>query len=152
MLIQQMIEFSFRGIPEMLITLFGIGIIADKKLCVKKYILLSIVLGYSVFLVRMLPIYFGIHTILATILVISVVYISGVSLIKSIYASLFMISLLSFCEYINLVLLDYFHIDSTLTNISLINRVILTSPSLILYILFTLSITIVINIKRRCKK
>lgn len=149
MLIQQIIEFLLRGIPEMFITLFGIGIIADKKTSIKKYIFFSIVLGISAFFVRKLPIYFGIHTILATILIIGIVYISGVPLIKAIYASLLMASLLSFCEYLNLVLLDYFHIDITLANLSLIKKVILTSPSLILYISFTLSIAIVINKKRR---
>lgn len=133
----------------MLITLFGIGIIADKKISIRKYILLSIALGISAFFVRMLPVYSGIHTILATILIISIVYISGVPLIKAIYASLLMVSLLSFCEYLNLVLLNYFHIDITLANLNLINWAILTSPSLILYISFTLSITIVINKKRR---
>nr|WP_312292105.1 hypothetical protein [Clostridium chromiireducens] len=62
------LEFTIRTIPEALVYIFAAYVFSNKKLDVNKYLISSFLLAIGTFLVRMLPINYGVHTILAIII------------------------------------------------------------------------------------
>ncbi len=146
MLKLQWIEIFLRCIPEMLLIIWGIYVLARKSFNVRNYIILSCILGLYSFLVRELPIYFGVHTIIITISIISIMIIQGIPLVTSIYSTLAMLLILMIGETLNKLILSLFNISFIFTNIDPVKKSILTLPSLI--ILF-LSIIIIQNIVKK---
>lgn len=146
MLKLQWIEIFLRCIPEMLLMVWGIYVLAGKSFNVRNYIILSCILGLYSFLVRELPIYFGVHTMIITISVISIMIIQGIPLVTSIYSTLIMLFILIIAETLNKFILSLFNISFVFTNMNPVKKSILTLPSLI--ILF-LSIIIIQNIVKK---
>ncbi|KAA8663473.1 hypothetical protein F3O63_18325 [Clostridium sp. HV4-5-A1G] len=146
MLKLQWIEIFLRCIPEMLLMIWGIYVLARKSFNVRNYIILSCILGLYSFLVRELPIYFGVHTMIITISVISIMIIQGIPLVTSIYSTLIMLFILIIAETLNKFILSLFNISFVFTNMNPVKKSILTLPSLI--ILF-LSIIIIQNIVKK---
>lgn len=130
----------------MLLIIWGIYVLARKSFNVRNYIILSCILGLYSFLVRELPIYFGVHTIIITISIISIMIIQGIPLVTSIYSTLAMLLILMIGETLNKLILSLFNISFIFTNIDPVKKSILTLPSLI--ILF-LSIIIIQNIVKK---
>ena len=137
MLKLEWIEIFLRCIPETLITIWGVHIIAKEHLQIKKYLISSILLGVCMYLIRLLPIYFGVHTILSIVFLVSAMYFIGIPVIKAIYGFLIMLTILSLSEYFNLLILQYFGVDTSFSNVDALHKSILVSPSLILFALFT---------------
>ena len=146
MLKLQWIEIFLRCIPEMLLIIWGIYVLARKSFNVRNYIILSCILGLYSFLVRELPIYFGVHTMIITISIISIMIIQGIPLVTSIYSTLIMLFILIIAETLNKFILSLFNISFVFTNMNPVKKSILTLPSLI--ILF-LSIIIIQNIVKK---
>jgi len=100
------IELILRAIPEGFLYMLGVYIISRNNLEKYKYILSSIIIGVSVYIFRLLPISYGVHTILTILLVIflSNIYnkIEVVSVIKSTII-IFIIQFLS--EGLNILIL-----------------------------------------------
>ncbi len=130
----------------MLLMIWGIYVLARKSFNVRNYIILSCILGLYSFLVRELPIYFGVHTMIITISVISIMIIQGIPLVTSIYSTLIMLFILIIAETLNKFILSLFNISFVFTNMNPVKKSILTLPSLI--ILF-LSIIIIQNIVKK---
>lgn len=130
----------------MLLIIWGIYVLARKSFNVRNYIILSCILGLYSFLVRELPIYFGVHTIIITISIISIMIIQGIPLVTSIYSTLAMLLILMICETLNKLILILLNISFVFTNINPVKKSILTLPSLI--ILF-LSIIIIQNVVKK---
>ena len=129
------VELFLRGIPEMLLMVWGIHIIARKHLNIKKYFFASIMLGMIAFFVRDLPIYFGVHTIILIILIIVTMVIMGMPVITSIYGTLFMSLLFSLSEFLNMLLLKLFGINTNINSIEPVKKSLMGIPSLIMLFL-----------------
>lgn len=138
------IEIFLRCIPEMLLIIWGIYIIAERSFKRRNYIILSIIMGLYSFLVRELPIYFGVHTIIITVTLISIMIIQGIPLITSIYSTLLMLLILITGESLNMLLLRLFNIRVVL-NMDSVKKSILTFPSLIMVFLSVMIIQYIIK-------
>ncbi|MFL0194368.1 hypothetical protein ACJDU8_02075 [Clostridium sp. WILCCON 0269] len=145
------IEIFLRLIPEMFLVIWGISIISRKSLNIKKYILLSIIMGIVTFFTRSLPIYFGVHTIIITILTISIMVIAGIPIIASIYSTLIMCLILSLSEFLNMLILSFLNITVNINTTAPIKKCLLGIPSLIILLLIVLLIRYVLRKSQRCK-
>ncbi|MBU3136492.1 hypothetical protein KPL39_09435 [Clostridium gasigenes] len=89
MLKLQPIELFFRAIPESFLAILAIYIFSNIPINKKKYIITSLLVACIFFGVRMLPINYGVHTILGIgIMIILSVSINKIDIIKSIKAVL----------------------------------------------------------------
>lgn len=133
MLKMSFLELFIRLIPESFTMLYLINVLSKEKITIRKYLIISAFVSILVYLVRFLPIYFGIHVIVNIIIYIYVVTVSGIPIVKSIRNTLLAFLILEFCEFINMILLLVFNIEiDEYTNIIFKN--LLGSPSLILFI------------------
>lgn len=134
------LELCFRGFPECLLSIWAINLINMKKLNKKIWVLLSAVFAIAVYLVRMLPIQYGVHTLITVIFfVTSAYYISHISLVKAISSTLIVITLLSICEFLNFVIILYVFKMNIQKMFSVTwEKILATLPSLILFICFIL--------------
>lgn len=134
------IEFFLRSIPESLLVIWGICTMNKISFNLKRYFISSIGLSLCIFLIRSLPIYWGIHTFMGIILIISVMFVSGIPLITSLCGTLLMFFILSLSEVFNILLLNVFNIKIDLINtnsiIGSIKKCLLGIPSLIIMFLF----------------
>ncbi|HBC95243.1 MAG TPA: hypothetical protein DC034_00420 [Clostridium sp.] len=145
------VEIFLRLIPEMLLIVWGIHIIAKKSFDIKKYIFLSFILSIITFLIRDLPIYFGVHTLIMAILIIgTMVFFIRIPIITSIYGTLFMLLLLSISEFLNMLLLNLFKININISSMNPIKKSIFGIPSLI-FLFFLIMLTRYLLKKRGIK-
>ncbi|KAA8679333.1 hypothetical protein [Clostridium sp. HV4-5-A1G] len=143
-------EIFLRLIPETFLVIWGIHIIAGRPLDIKKYIFLSFIVSMITFFVRDLPIYFGVHTIIIIILIIVLMVIIGIPLITSIYGTLFMFLMLSLSEFLNMLILKLFGINTNINSMEPIKKSLMGIPSLAILFLAVVIIRYLL-IKRRIK-
>lgn len=138
MLKVSLVELFFRGFPETLLFLWAINLINMKKLTIKRWILLSSILTVVIYLIRMLPIQYGVNTLIAVvILIISEYLVNKLPLEKAIASSLIVITLLSICEFINFMLLRYlFNINTSKLMNEPLPKILLGIPSLVFFAAF----------------
>lgn len=133
MLKLQPIEFLLRTIPEGFLFIFAIYVFSKFNIDKRKYIISSIVFSISVYLIRLLPINYGVHMILSVLvlLFISIVYnnIDAIKSIKGIIV-LYIIQLIS--EAINVLLLNLMDLNLDELFKNPIKKSILGLPSLII--------------------
>lgn len=146
------IEFFLRCIPEALLIILGICIVARKSINMKTYIFSGIIIGIINFFVRMLPIYFGVHTFISVILVICAMVIIGIPIIKSIYGTLLMFLILSLSESLNMVILNLLNINIGIEFTNPVMKSVFGIPSLIITGLFIIIIHYFIKKERRIRK
>lgn len=133
-----LLEVFLRGIPESLLYIFISYLFARKKINKKSYFVSSILFAITVYLVRKLPIHFGVHTIVIIIFYIIInILINKIPIDKSISSILSGTIVLLICEWINLFILnDYLKINIQI----MINHPLMKSlymmPSLVLFICF----------------
>jgi len=142
------IEIFLRNIPEMLLIVWGIHILARKSINMKVYLISSIIMALVNFFVRMLPIYFGVHTLIIVILTICIIAISGIPTGKAIYGTLLMFLILSLSEFINVAILNLLNININSEFTNPIIKSVLGIPSLIIMSLFVLTIRYYIKGKK----
>lgn len=134
------IDFFLRLIPESFIIIYGVQVISKKYFDITTYIISSILISISVFFIRWLPIYFGVHMIINLFVLINVMVIIGVPLIKAIYSNLLMYFLLSLSEFLNMIILNSLNISTSSKMISPLMKCIFGLPSLIMFPLFVMII------------
>lgn len=101
------IEFFLRLLPEGFIFILSIYAFSNIKIDKNKYITSSTVCALAVFLVRMLPISYGIHTILGMgIAMMLGVIINKIDVIKSIKGILISVMIQFICEGINVFIIQ----------------------------------------------
>lgn len=123
------LELFFRGFPESILFIWAISLINMKKISKKVWILLSIFLSIIVYTVRLLPIQFGVHTLITVVfLIIATSYFIKLPLTSAISSSLIVITLLSICEFVNSAVLIY------LFNIDILNLVNVPSKKILIYV------------------
>lgn len=102
MLRLSLLELFLRLIPEGIIISFALYILSNVKIDKKKLLISGVIFGISIYLIRLLPIHFGVHTILLIIIYIVIsVNFNKINLLKAISSSLVTLMILSACDFIN---------------------------------------------------
>lgn len=95
----------FRLIPECTLYIFGNYVMTNKKIDQRKLFLSGILLGISIYLIRLLPIHFGVHTIIFLMLYIFVsVKINGMDFYKVVGSSMLWIIVLFSLEWMTVAI------------------------------------------------
>lgn len=138
-----------RIIPEAFVFIWAFYSLTKTKFDLKKYLLASISMSIIMYVVKILPIHFGIHTVLIAIAYIFInIFICEIHIIKSILVTIGAIIIEFICEIIDLLIIKHiFKINTEL----LINDPILkfsyTFPTFILFICIIIGIKYLINRK-----
>lgn len=126
-------EFFARLVPEVLILIFAAYAFSRTKIDWKKYGISAILLGICVFTIRMLPINYGVHTLLNIIaLTIIVSNINKIDTIEAIKSSILTTIFLFVCEGLNVLILNIVvgeKLDAIIVDPML--KTVYTMPSLI---------------------
>ena len=99
----------------MFIVNFIIYTLSKKSINNTNYYIVSILLSVLTYVVRLLPIYYGVHIVINIITFISIMTILGIPLIKSIKNTLITFTILEFSEILNLIILIILMITKSLT-------------------------------------
>ncbi len=94
-----------RCIVEVFIVNFMIYTLSKRSINNTSYYIVSILLSLLTYVVRLLPIYCGVHIVINLITFISIMTILGIPLIKSIKNTLITFTILEFSEILNLIIL-----------------------------------------------
>ncbi|WP_315971101.1 hypothetical protein [Clostridium botulinum] len=97
------IELLMRLTPEYFLLIFIVQAFSNSKISKNKYILSSILLATTIYSIRLLPIHYGVHTILNIIAIVLIcIFINEVTPIKAISYSLILSIFLALSEALNL--------------------------------------------------
>lgn len=144
------LEFILRSIPESFLYIFVSYLFASKKINKKDYFVSSILFAITAYLVRRLPIHFGVHTIIIMIVYVVVnILINKIPIDKAISSILSGMILLGICEWINLFILnDYLRVNIQVVVTHPLMKTLYMMPSLILFMLFVVGLFIYKNKKK----
>lgn len=138
MLIMTILDFLLRGIPEALLLIMIIQCLGWRFMRRTTFFLTAVFYSIATYLIRLLPINFGVHTILNIILLVCIsAYIIQVPVVRAILYSLVDMALLSISEMINVfILIGIFkvNIESAFKNIPI--KDIYGFPSMLLLLFF----------------
>lgn len=128
-------EFFIRAIPEEFLFVLAIHGFTKTRINLNKYLLSAVIVAIMTYLIRLLPIQYGIHSLLGLIMVVVVVsYINKVDIIQSIRAGIITFILCFICEGINLFFLQFaLKIDLNMLITNPILKTLWGLPSLILF-------------------
>lgn len=133
-------ELIIRGIPEGILFVFAVHIFSNTKIKFKNYVVSSILLTITIFLIRMLPISYGIHTILNIIMLVVITsVVLKISIIDSIRSGILTAILMFICEGINMGLIQLINgneIEKIFSNPIL--KTVYGLPSLIIFTIIIL--------------
>ncbi|ENK1244233.1 hypothetical protein AB2063_002419 [Clostridium botulinum] len=142
------VELVIRTLPECFFIIFVIQVFSNYKINKNKYVLSSILLSIIMYSIRLLPIHYGVHTILNIIAIVLIcTFINEVTPIKSITYSLILMSLLALSEALNLYFIYKIfgeNVANTLKNP--LKKCIYLMPSMIILVI---TILFVFKIKDR---
>ncbi|WP_061328742.1 hypothetical protein [Clostridium botulinum] len=97
------IELLMRLTPESFLLIFIVQAFSNSKISKNKYILSSILLATTIYSIRLLPIHYGVYTILNIIAIVLIcIFINEVTPIKAISYSLILSIFLALSEALNL--------------------------------------------------
>lgn len=144
------IEFFIRVIPESIIFVLSIYLLSNTKIDKKRCTVTIVIVSILVFLIRLLPIHYGVHTILNMIaLIVLTVLINKIELIADIRATVITFILVFISEGINLFLIQsVFNKDITVLFNNPIEKLIYGIPSLLIVLSIILSYHKIKNRKR----
>lgn len=143
------LDFFFRLIPETLILMWGIHVFSRKIIDRFKYILSSLILAISCFIIRGLPIYYGVNTDICIMLtIIIVMFIKDIPLIKNVLGTFLLYFMLSLSETMNMLLLSRLNINTDISVLQPITRCIYGIPSLIIFIISIIILKFVLKNKK----
>jgi len=130
-----LLEVFLRALPESFLVVFAVYAFSKTVINMKRYIISSIFYVILIYIIRLLPIQYGVHTILNIIvLIVLTVNINKIVIIKSIQASIMALILLFICEGINMFIIQYIfkvNVINLLTNRSL--KILYGIPSLVIF-------------------
>lgn len=133
-------EFIVRLIPEAFLIILAIFALSNTKLNVKRYIISSLLLGICEYGIRMLPINYGVPTILDIFIMIILMWsINKADVIGTIKSSLITTIVLFICEGLNVFVLSIIfkdRLEQTMLNTTL--KTIYGFPSLICFTMITI--------------
>jgi len=101
-------EVFLRGIPEAFLIIIAVHVFSNTAINIKKLIISSTIFLIVGSLIRMLPIQYGVHTILVIVVgILLTVNICKIGIIKSIQANLMSLILEFICEGANVYIIKY---------------------------------------------
>ena len=101
-------EFIVRGIPEEFLFVFAVYTFTRTAINLKKYLIASGVFWISEYLIRSLPIQYGINTVIGLIaLIIIAIGICKIDTVKSIRAGIIAFLLCFICEGITILFINF---------------------------------------------
>lgn len=129
------LEFFLRAIPESFLIIFAVYAFSKTAIEVKRYSLSSIIFSIMIYIIRLLPIHYGVHTILGIILIIILtVNINKIDIIKSIQAVILTVILQFICEGINIFIIqNIFKMDINYVFNKPVLKILYGIPSLIIF-------------------
>lgn len=143
------IEFILRGLPEGFLVVFAIYVFSKNEIDKKKYLITSIIFSLITYMVRMLPINYGVHMVLSVlILLFIVVSYNKIDVVSSIKSIIFIYLIQFVSEAINVLILNFMNIDLEIQFKNPIYKSIIGIPSLIITAIIIL-IFYIFNKKRR---
>lgn len=133
-------EFIVRGLPESFVLMLAAYGFSNTKLNLKRYIISSLLLAICEYSVRMLPIYYGINTILNIFIIIIIACnISKIEIISSIKVSLIATIGLFILEVLNMLLVsNIFKERFDEMNSNIVLKQLYGLPSLICFAIITI--------------
>ena len=132
-------EFIVRVLPEAFVFIFASYALANNKINMKRYIISSILFATCVYVIRMLPIDYGVHTILNIISQTAIlISINKIDIIPAIKASIITFICLFIIELLNMLALSFIfkeHLEAIMSNTML--KTIYGLPSLGIFAIIT---------------
>lgn len=107
MLKLSIVEFVARATPEAFLLIFAVYTFSNTKMN-KNYLLSSFLMLIMIFIIRSLPISYGIHTILSIMVLILLSYIiNRIDVIRAVKSTIVTIILQLICEGTNIFIIQY---------------------------------------------
>lgn len=129
------IEILFRAVPECFITFWAIFVFSMVPVDKKRYLKASIIGVIGLSIIRMLPVHYGVHSIVCAVMIFVVAYsICKVDLISSCKSSILAMIIQLISEGINIFLIEnVFGLDLNALFDDRTLKVIYGVPSLVIY-------------------
>lgn len=141
------IEFILRTIPESFVFILAAYLISSTRINSKRYLVSSIVFAIGTLIIRMLPINYGVHTILAIIVeTIILSTINKINVIQAVKSTIITIICLLVLEGINMAVLFFIFKDELESIFS--NPILKTLYGLPSLICFLIGILLFYSIKK----
>ncbi|MBV7273229.1 hypothetical protein JMF89_02530 [Clostridiaceae bacterium UIB06] len=139
-------ELFLRLIPECFLFILGSYVIANIRIKKSSYFASSILFAIGAYLIRMLPIHFGIHTGISIMLyILLATFLNKIPIKDAISASMLWTITLSACEALNAYILNCLKLNmQSILNNPLV-KVLYFTPSLIMFSLAILLANILIS-------
>ena len=100
MLEQDILSLITRMIPEAFIIIYSIYILTKSKVNIKRILISSIIGGIGIYIIRLLPIHFGVHTILSIMMyIVLAVKLNKIDMYKAITITLVSIIILFVLDF-----------------------------------------------------
>jgi len=140
------IELILRTIPEGFLYMLGIYIFSYTKINKSKYIISSLITGIIIFLIRELPISYGIHTILLILIIAFFnMFYNKVDAVSSVSSTIIIFVLQIISEIGNVSLLNLLNLNIDLLFKDPIMKSVLGIPSLLITLLLILGYKFIKN-------
>ena len=144
-----LIELIVKGIPEGLLDVLAVFIITRQPFVTKKYIIISVVFILSNYLIRLLPINFGVNTMIGLlILVLLFVFFTKTDVPKLIKSTIIILITLFLCEMANVAILTLIFGQTKLDDI-LLDPMLKAAYGVPSTVLFGLSVFIMSKIVKK---
>lgn len=131
-----LVDFIFRSIPEAFIYIFAMCVFVGVKIEKKRYMKTSILLAMMMFIIRTLPISYGIHTILIIMGIITLsITLNKLSIIDTIRAAIINVIVLFIAEGLNVLFIQIvLKKDLEVVMVEPLSKVLYGIPSLIIWV------------------
>lgn len=142
MLKLSIMEFFLRALPEAIIFILGAHAFCKKNIYIKPFFISTVLLSTVSYLIRMLPIHFGVHTIMILIVYILLMYfINDLNIIKSASSGLILVIILFAAEWLNVyVLTNILKLDINVIFKDPLKKLLYGIPSLLLFSIIIVAI------------
>lgn len=134
------LEFLFRTIPESFLSVLISYLLANRNINKKPYVISSLLFAVATYLIRLLPIDMGVHSLIVFAAYIPIcVIVNKIPVNKVIFSIMSAAIVLIFCEWVNLfILINILKVDVQVALVNPALKTLYLMPSLILYALFVL--------------
>lgn len=144
-----LIELVVKGIPEGLLDVLAVFLLTRQAFVIKKYIIISVVFILSNYLIRLLPINFGVNTMIGLlILVLLFVFFTRTDVPKLIKSTIIILITLFLCEMANVAILTLIFGQAKLDEI-LLDPLLKAAYGVPSTVLFALSVFIMSKIVKK---
>jgi len=148
-----MFEFLLRGLPEAFLFVFAAFAFTKTKLHIRKYIFASLILASIAYLIRFLPIQYGVNSILIIFVIIVMMNtIFKIDMIAAIRTGIAIIIIEYICEGINVFLIQVvLKIDMNYVFSNSELKVLYGVPSLVFFALIIISYYLILNKRKQLR-